>query len=260
MGFFKKPKLKDPVDPVLLKEEIVPTNVPNIGVLGGFSGIKNSPEAGTNVGVWNLDSIKDIANQAQGQLRNILPDVGSLSAEDMASGLAFADLMFNKGKSDIDSNLYNNIKNLREDSFRRGLGASSSFLSGMGKLYGSNASALGDLRNDSFMQGLNYASNLANMRNQGANLLNNISGDTFFQSTQFPINAGMKFAIPQAQLWENNKKLNLGRLGDYYGISNNAITNYNKSLNTRDKNQKDFWGGLANTAGDLITAPLKRNF
>lgn len=231
MGFIKKIfGVKKPADPVELKEPIPPTQVPNLGITGGYTGISNDPAYGTQVGIYGLDKLRQIYNQTQNQLGNILPNLGNLSPEDLSSGQKIADTLYDRGRKDLESSLYNNVANFRDDSFRRGMGASSSFLSGINSLLGSNSNALANLRSESDLQGLKYAWDLANMRNKAAGLLNSFNSDIYGQINQFPLELGLDYALSQAKLSDQNKALNADRLYNYYRLKNQGTRDYNRSL------------------------------
>lgn len=240
MGFinslFSKPsKPKEPVDPTLLLNEIPSTTIPGVFVNGNSAGINTIPGLGTGVGLYGLDNLNKIYSQSQNQLSSMLPDIGRVTNQDMMAGNQIGNYLYNQGKLDVDANLQTNVKDFREDSFSRGLGASSSMLNGMQNLLSANARALADLRSNSDAKGLQYAWDLANMRNDSAKYLTDLNNSIYNQVNEVPLKLGLDYSVPQAKLTDSNNQMNLDRLIDYYQISNQGISDYNKALNNYDK-------------------------
>lgn len=240
MGFinslFSKPsKPKEPVEPTLLLNQIPSTMIPGVGVSGNSAGISSVPGVGTGVGLYGLDNLNKIYSQSQNKLSSMIPDIGRVTEQDMMAGNQIGNYLYNQGKLDVNSNLQSNVKDFREDSFSRGLGASSSMLNGMQNLLSANARALADLRSNSDQKGLQYAWDLANMRNDSAKYLTDLNSDIYRQVNEVPLKLGLDYSIPQAKLSESNNQMNLDRLSDYYQITNQGISDYNKALNNYDK-------------------------
>lgn len=240
MGFiksaFSKPtKPKEPVKPELLMNEIPSTTIPGVFVNGNSAGVNSIPGLGTGVGLYGLDNLNKLYSQSQNQLYNMMPSIGRVTNQDMMAGNQVGNYLYNQGKMDINANLGTNVKDFREDSFRRGLGASSSMLNGMQNLFAANARALADLRSNADAKGLEYAWDIARMRNDSAKYLADLNNDIYRQVNEVPLNLGLDYSIPQAKLTDGNKQMNLDRLIDYYQITNQGINDYNKALNAYDK-------------------------
>ncbi|MGD9581404.1 MAG: hypothetical protein AB7V50_08520 [Vampirovibrionia bacterium] len=240
MGFVKSlftspTKPKESVEPTLLLNDIPETSLQGVFVNGNSAGINTIPGLGTGVGLYGLDNLNKIYSQSQNQLYSLMPDVGRVTDNDLTAGNQLSNYLYSQGKADIDSNLQTNVKDFREDTFRRGLGASSSMLNGMQNLYSANSRALADLRSTSDTKGLEYAMNLANMRSDSAKFLSDINNDIYRQVNEVPLQLGLDYSIPQAELSDSNKQLNLDRLVNYYQIYNKGIDNYNSALNDYNK-------------------------
>lgn len=245
MGFFQQfkptqPGFRDPVDPINLTQKIDPTYIPSISITDGFSGIKNNPESGVQVGIEGLDNIKNISNQSQSELQRLIPDLDRVTERDMEFANAYADLLFDKGRRNVEASLSNNISKFREDAFSRGMANSSSFLDGINSLFGSNAGALANLQSDSMIQGMDYALKQAQMRKDAASVLREINSDTFKQMNEVPLNIGREFASKQGDLINENQKINAQKMADYYTILNETISNYNEVLAEKYKNDLEY--------------------
>lgn len=245
MGFFQQfkpqqPNFKDPVDPNRLTQSPDLAYMPSVSVSGGFSGIKTDPINGIQVGIEGLDNIKNISNQSQSQLQKLIPDLDRVTERDMEFANAYADLLYDKGKRNVESSLSNNISKFREDAFNRGMANSSSFLDGINSLFGSNAGALANLQSDSMLQGMEYAFKQAQMRKDAANILKDINSDTFKQLNETPLNIGSKFASKQGDLTTESNKINAQKLTDYYKILNEAVNSYNEAIGEKYKSDLEY--------------------
>jgi hypothetical protein len=241
-----KKKIREPINPTGLMKSVVPTSIPGVNTAGSFGGIRYNPNTGTEVGIDDLESLRRLSLATQGRMNEFLPDLGKLASSDISSGNELSRLLYGQGADLINENLSDNINSFREDAFRRGMAASSSYLSGMKKLYDANARSLGGLLNDSQINGLNYAAQLAQMRSNAFNQLGNMNNNLFYQTSEFPLQAGLQYSLPQARLWDANKQLNSNRLRDYYGMRNDSISNYNNAMVGMQRNEKSFLGGLLN--------------
>lgn len=253
MGSSKKGGINAPAMPGLLLDTIPNVTTPNFKITGDNYGIVNDPVNGSSVGVYGMGNLRNLSDQTQAQLASLLPSVGQLTSSDMNFGNAYANNLYNRGKSDLDSALNSNINRFREDAFRRGLAASSSMLNGMGQLYNSNAQALENLRSDADQQGLGYSYNLANMRNSGANFLKGLNSDLYHQTNTVPLQLGQNYAINQARLNQANNALNLQRLSNYYTITNQGLNNYNNAYLAKKNNGSGWSSFLGSMAGGLLS-------
>lgn len=219
--------IKKADNPAMLMNNIAPTALQGFSVAGNRAGITSLPGQGAQVGLYGLNNLQNLYSGAQNMLGQIMPSLGSLTNSDMTAGQSLSNYLFNQGKGDLDKSLNENINKFREDAFRRGLGASSSMLSGMRNLYESNADALGSLRSNSDMQGLQYAWDLANQRTQAADFLSGLNSDLYRQINEVPLNIASGYTFKQADLEESNKGMNLDRLSQYYGLVNDATNAFN---------------------------------
>jgi hypothetical protein len=236
----------DYYQPRRLLKPVSVTQIPAVNLSGAFSGLKNLGSKGISIGIDNLEGLKNLARQSNQSLRNLLPDVGKLTSGDLETGMQLADLLYNRGAGELEGKLARDIQSFREDAMKRGMGASSSFMSGIENLFGANAGALSNLRNDSWLQGYNYAKDVAGMRNDAASILNKLAGDAYYQSSVFPLESGLKAAFNQADLNDSSKKLNLQRLKDYYNLVNSITAN--TSLNN---NLTSFYGEETTGSPDI---------
>lgn len=227
MGFFQQqqqqPNLINP-DSINFKAPI--TQLPSVNTSGSNSGITYDPVNGVNVRIDGIDNIKQTSNQSQKKLQSIIPDLDRITDRDMEFASAYADLLYNKGKRNVEADLSNNISKFREDAFNRGMANSSSFLNGINSLFGSNSGALANLQSDSMLQGMKYAFEQAQMRNQAANILNSINNDTYRQINEIPLNIGSNFAVQQGNLAQDG-------INNYNKAQSDAIKNYNDALNRK---------------------------
>lgn len=249
-------KPKEPVQPTELLTKIPATNIPGVFVGGEQGSVSQLPGVGTNVGLYGFSNLNAIYRKAQNGLSSLIPALaGGPTPDDMNYGQSVANMLYNQGRDSINNQLQYDVQRFREDSMRRGMGASSSFLQGINNLMGANSSALADLRNQANNEGLKYAWDLANQRFNTAQFLNNVNKDLYTQLNEIPMNIGVDFAIPQAELWDANKQMNFDRLSDYYTIYNNSIRDYNKATNNYNKNQNDFVTSLSKL-GSPMSNPL----